>query len=108
MKDQLEKYTAWLKYHEKYTAKQVLEQVVADIKNSSQQYPINKEDIETLVSYFGESRSVSDSNLDKLDQLDVIWRKVYNENRIKLGFGNAATLARRSVIKSILTPAAWE
>jgi len=34
----LEKYTAWNKHHAKYSAKQVLEQIIADLNNTAIQH----------------------------------------------------------------------
>ena len=61
-----------------------------------------KRKIDLLVKYFNDPRYVDDPDLAILDKLDELRKKVYAENRIKLGFGMASNMATKSVIESIL------
>lgn len=60
------------------------------------------EKIELLAKFFTKFRSIKDQSLDELFELDDYWYEIYKENRIKLDFDEAQSLANKMVIRKVL------
>jgi hypothetical protein len=58
--------------------------------------------IKLISLFFSKQRIIGCPQLDELFELDDLWKKIYNENRIKHNFGEAALMANEKVIKKIL------
>jgi hypothetical protein len=58
--------------------------------------------IKLLSLFFSKQRVMGCPQLDELFELDDLWKKIYNENRIKHSFGEAELMANEEVIKKIL------
>ena len=56
-----------------------------------------------LSKFFTKERIQGDSLLDKLFELDDIWSKVYEENRIKYSFSTAKEMANEKVLNHVFS-----
>lgn len=56
-----------------------------------------------LSKFFSKERIQGDSLLEKLFELDDIWSKVYEENRIKYSFSTAKEMANEKVLTHVLS-----
>ena len=53
--------------------------------------------------FFAKDRIQGDSLLEKLFELDDIWSKVYEENRIKFSFSVAKEMANEKILLHVLS-----
>ena len=61
------------------------------------------EDKVQLISlFFSKQRVYGDSHLNKLLELDNLWKTIYEEHR-RYDFSNASLLANEAVVREILT-----
>ena len=56
-----------------------------------------------LSKFFSKERIQGDSLLDKLFELDDIWSKVYEENRVKFSFSVAKEMANEKILLHVLS-----
>ena len=56
-----------------------------------------------LSKFFAKDRIQGDSLLEKLIELDDMWSKVYEENRIKFSFTAAKELANERILNYVLS-----
>ena len=56
-----------------------------------------------LSKFFAKDRIQGDSLLEKLFELDDIWSKVYEENRIKFSFSVAKEMANEKILLHVLS-----
>ena len=56
-----------------------------------------------LSKFFAKDRIQGDSLLEKLFELDDIWSKVYEENRIKFSFSVAKEMANERILNYVLS-----
>ena len=56
-----------------------------------------------LSKFFAKDRIQGDSLLEKLFELDDIWSKVYEENRIRFSFSTAREMANERILNHVLS-----
>ena len=80
-----------------------LEQAAEDIMRIFTQQPTAEgaEEILLLAKYISQIRVVNDPDIDQLLKLDDLWKEVYVEHRIKIGFSEASLIAYSAVIKKV-------